>query len=113
MVKAFANMEGFCDELLDMAINYWSTDNSPDNTERMSVLEQKISAHITMIWAFVEDNFTKTDHVRFIMKTMSNEITGGSFGGDAKKADREKVKKSVDAIVELRRAIRKSVYAGK
>ena len=110
--KAVESVEKFCDELLDMAIEYWSADNSPENNDRMSILSQKISAYNMLIALFIKDNFLQTDDLRSIVKAMTNELTSDQFAENTKKASKKRVAESVGAIVELRMAIRKSKYVG-
>ena len=102
------SIEKFCDQLMDNALRYW-TDESPSNAIKVRLLEQEISAQMALINRFINENFAKNKVIEISLRNVLNTVTGGEFAVGDRKPDSEQVALSVNAIINLRMTVARTI----
>ena len=97
--------EGFCDEIMKLAISYWSCDSNNKNSTEMRILADKISANNKLLSSFISDNFPDDDIFEDVCDVIDAVSEAPEFGQTNRLADSERVARCITAIVGLRMKI--------
>ena len=97
--RTVAELDKVCDELLRLAVEYWSSAVNDQNRAEMQVLAGKIRSIEVLLSYFVSEYFdNRVESLRNVIRI----VTGSNFGGKNREPDEEQMSLSVAAIVNLR-----------
>ena len=105
--RTIEEFEKLCDEFLRLVADYWASPIGDDNLSEMRLLRSRIVAMLSLLTKFYTENFEKNWNVRAALSEVQNAVTLHDFATEKRDADREKMARSIYAIVELRFSARK------
>lgn len=103
--------ERFCDELMALAIAYWSEKfiGKDEDDVDARLLEYKIAAHNQLLRKFLSENFANNYDMPARLWKVEESIHGDNFGTTSRETYAERVALSVAAIVNLRLTISRTI----
>ena len=105
--RKIEEFEKLCDEFLRLVADYWASPIGGDNLSEMRLLRSRIVAMLSLLTKFYTENFEKNRNVRAALLEVQNAVTLHDFASEKRDADRDKMARSIYAIVELRFSARK------
>ena len=96
--------ERFCDELMALAVEYWSEKSSDETDAKSRLSVNRIAAYNHFLYCFLRENFPRNADILEKFGRMAGVVAGGNFGAAKREPDAERVALSVAAIVDLRLA---------